>query len=187
MTSKVTRRRPETGIDDPGPGHVPGQDARPQRPDPEVPERARRRTFTAKYKLEILAAYDAAADGEKGALLRREGLYSSHVVEWRRAREAGALAALAVPRGRVWNRAGLRRRPPDHRCGPGPQSDTSCRGTDRAVRVDLFQRGHRLVRAARTRPPGRDRSPGSGPLVHHEDRTVLRRHGRQAPARHHRR
>ena len=103
MTSKVTRLMPETGIDDPGSGHAPGQeDALPQRPDPEVPERARRRTFTAKYKLEILAAYDAAADGdgEKGALLRREGLYSSHIVEWRRARDAGALAALAAPRGR---------------------------------------------------------------------------------------
>ena len=74
--------------------------AGPERPDPEVPERARRRTFTAKYKLEILAAYDAAADGEKGALLRREGLYSSHIVAWRRARDAGALAALAAPRGR---------------------------------------------------------------------------------------
>ena len=100
MTSKVTRLMPETGIDDPGPGHVPGQDARPARPDPEVPERARRRSFTATYKLEILAAYDAAADGEKGALLRREGLYSSHIVEWRRARDAGGLAALAAPRGR---------------------------------------------------------------------------------------
>ena len=47
---------PESGMDDPGSGHMPGQDARPLRPDPEVPERARRRTFTAKYKLEILAA-----------------------------------------------------------------------------------------------------------------------------------
>ena len=100
MTSKVTRLMPESGMDDPGPGHMPGQDARAQRPDPEVPERARRRTFTAQYKLQILAAYDAAADGEKGALLRREGLYSSHIVEWRRARDAGALAALAAPRGR---------------------------------------------------------------------------------------
>lgn len=69
------------------------------RPDPEVPERARRRTFTAKYKLEMLAAYDAA-DGDKGALLRRESLYSSHIVAWRRARDAGALAGPAVPRGR---------------------------------------------------------------------------------------
>ena len=67
MTSKVTRLMPETGMDDPGPGHLSGQDARAARPDPEVPERARRRTFTAKYKLEILAAYDAAADGEESA------------------------------------------------------------------------------------------------------------------------
>ena len=50
-------------------------------PDPEVPERTRRRLFTAKYKLEILASYDAAEPGEKGAILRREGLYSSHIVE----------------------------------------------------------------------------------------------------------
>ena len=70
------------------------------RPDPEVSERARRRTFTAPYKLKVLAEYDAAPDGQKGALLRREGLYSSLIVEWRRARDAGALAALAVPRGR---------------------------------------------------------------------------------------
>jgi transposase-like protein len=75
-------------------------DGRAADPDPEVPERARRRTFTAKYKLEILAAYDAAEPGGKGAILRREGLYSSHIVEWRRARDAGALAALAAPRGR---------------------------------------------------------------------------------------
>ncbi|SRR5712691_2874046 len=75
-------------------------DGKPADPDPEVPERARRRTFTAKYKLEVLAAYDAAEPGEKGAILRREGLYSSHIVEWRRARDAGALAALAAPRGR---------------------------------------------------------------------------------------
>ena len=71
-----------------------------ERPDPEVPERARRRTFTAKYKLEVLAAYEAAEPGEKGAILRREGLYSSHIVEWRRARDAGALAGLGRSRGR---------------------------------------------------------------------------------------
>ena len=79
-------------------GGVTGE--RPERPDPEVPERARRRTFTAQYKLEVLAAYDAAGPGEKGAILRREGMYSSHIVDWRRARDAGALAGLARPRGR---------------------------------------------------------------------------------------
>ena len=81
MTSKVSALVRGTGIEDPGP--VPGEDDRSRRSDPEVPERARRRTFTATYKLEILAAYDAAPDGEKGALLRREGLYSSHIVAWR--------------------------------------------------------------------------------------------------------
>ena len=75
-------------------------DREPGRPDPEVPERARRRTFTAAYKQEILAAYDAAPAGEKGAVLRREGLYSSLITEWRRARDAGALAGLKQPRGR---------------------------------------------------------------------------------------
>lgn len=96
MTNEVTTLLRSTGIEDSG--RV--SDAGTPRPDPEVPERARRRTFTAKYKLEILAAYDAAADGEKGAILRREGLYSSHVTEWRRARDTGALAGLAAPRGR---------------------------------------------------------------------------------------
>jgi transposase-like protein len=70
------------------------------RPDPEVPERARRRTFTAQYKLDVLAEYEAADPGGKGAILRREGLYSSHIVEWRRLREAGAPAGLGRPRGR---------------------------------------------------------------------------------------
>jgi transposase len=58
-------------------------------------DRPRRRAFTAQYKLAILAEYDACEPGAKGALLRREGLYSSHLVEWRRARDAGALAGLA--------------------------------------------------------------------------------------------
>src|SRR5215213_7787250 len=57
-------------------------------------ERPKRRTFSAEYKAAIVAEYDAAADGEKGAILRREGLYSSHVIEWRRARDAGALDGL---------------------------------------------------------------------------------------------
>ena len=79
-------------------GRVSGE--RRERPDPEVPERARRRTFTAAYEQEILAAYEAAPSGEKGAMLRREGLYSSLISEWRRARDAGALAGLKQPRGR---------------------------------------------------------------------------------------
>jgi transposase-like protein len=57
-------------------------------------DRPKRRTFTAEYKAQILAEYDAADRGERGAILRRERLYSSHIVEWRKAAEAGATAAL---------------------------------------------------------------------------------------------
>ena len=55
-----------------------------------------RRRFSAAYKLAILEEYERCSEsGERGALLRREGLYSSHIVEWRRAKEVGALAGLA--------------------------------------------------------------------------------------------
>jgi transposase-like protein len=64
--------------------------------DPEVAERAARRRFTAEYKLQVLRHAEACASpGEVGALLRREGLYSSHLTTWRRQREQGSLAALS--------------------------------------------------------------------------------------------
>jgi transposase len=70
-------------------------------PDPELVDRPKRRRFSAEYKLAIVREADACTQpGEIGALLRREGLYSSHLVEWRRARDAGALEALERPRGR---------------------------------------------------------------------------------------
>src|SRR4051812_49987277 len=53
--------------------------------------RPSRRSFSAEYKLAIVAEYENAPNGEKGAVLRREGLYSSHVIEWTRARDAGPL------------------------------------------------------------------------------------------------
>lgn len=60
----------------------------------EVTAKARRRRFTAEYKRKILAEVDVCSKpGEIGALLRREGLYSSSLGEWKRARERGALAA----------------------------------------------------------------------------------------------
>ncbi len=69
--------------------------------DPELVERPVRRRFSAEYKLRVLREADACSKpGEIGALLRREGLYSSLLTEWRRAREAGALEALKRPRGR---------------------------------------------------------------------------------------
>lgn len=62
----------------------------------EVTAKAKRRRFTAQEKLRILKEADECKKlGEQGALLRREGLYSSHLVEWRRARERGDLEALA--------------------------------------------------------------------------------------------
>ena len=69
--------------------------------DPELVERPRRRTFTAAYKLEVLRDADACTKpGEIGALLRREGLYTSHLSAWRKQRDEGALKALSKPRGR---------------------------------------------------------------------------------------
>ena len=72
----------------------------PPRPDPEVVATAKRRTFTADYKQRILAEADAASaqPGAIGALLRREGLYSSHLVTWRRERQAGILKGLSPQR-----------------------------------------------------------------------------------------
>ena len=68
-------------------------------PDPEVVPRASRRRFSAAYKLRIVEETDACTEpGEIGALLRREGLYSSHLGKWRRARDQGALDALTPKR-----------------------------------------------------------------------------------------
>ncbi len=71
------------------------------RPDPEVRAVAKRRRFSAAYKLAVLAEVDRTGEpGAIGALLRREGLYSSQLTQWRREREAGALEALSRRRGR---------------------------------------------------------------------------------------
>ena len=69
---------------------------RPPVPDSEVVARARRRSFTAEYKRSIIDQAEAAQDaGAVGLLLRREGLYSSHLTTWRRQRKQGAIDALA--------------------------------------------------------------------------------------------
>ena len=68
-------------------------------PDPAVPEKAARRRFTAKYKLRILGEADRSTEsGQLGAMLRREGLYSSHLTAWRKQRDAGTLAGLEPKR-----------------------------------------------------------------------------------------
>lgn len=74
---------------------------REEGPDPELVERPKRRRFTAKYKLRILREADSCTQpGEIGAMLRREGLYTSHLSAWRKQRDKGALAALGRRRGR---------------------------------------------------------------------------------------
>ena len=71
-----------------------------QRIAAEIPEKAQRRRFNAQYKAAILAEADRCGKaGELGALLRREGLYSSHLSNWRRQRREGALRGLAQKRG----------------------------------------------------------------------------------------
>jgi transposase len=70
--------------------------------EPDPAARPRRRSFTAEYKERVLAEYDALPTGstERGALLRREGLYTSHLAEWRKARAVGARDGLA-PRAKA--------------------------------------------------------------------------------------
>ena len=74
--------------------HVPtpaDDQRRPSTPAADPAPRPSRRVFTPDYKLAIVTEYENAPNGEKGAILRREGLYSSHVIEWTRARDAGTL------------------------------------------------------------------------------------------------
>src|SRR5260370_42099712 len=111
---------------------VAGRHAEPvTEPEPEVPERATRRTYTAQYKLRILAEYERRARDERGALLRREGLYSSLISEGRKQRDEGALQAFAPSPGRPASGSReqepprLRRANPPLRADPGkgPRED----------------------------------------------------------------
>ena len=71
-----------------------------QVPDPEVPAKARSRRYSASYKARVLAEYESLDRAGKGALLRREGLYTSLISAWRAQRDQAAMAALAKPAGR---------------------------------------------------------------------------------------
>lgn len=84
--------------------HVSRPPDRPVRPSTPAEQtdpapRPSRRVFSPEYKLAIVTEYENAPNGEKGAILRREGLYSSHVVEWARARDAGVLTGGATDSG----------------------------------------------------------------------------------------
>jgi hypothetical protein len=114
-------------------------------------ERPKRRAFTAEYKARTVAEYDAAPNGEKGALLRREGLYSSHIIEWRRAlrpatclldREAGGQDPGEGGRGR--GRAGEAapgEHPAAHGAGQDPRSPGDHGKSARALVESLRERG----------------------------------------------
>ncbi len=68
-------------------------------PNPETLEKPKRRQHTAEFKLKILGLTDTVTPSERAAVLRRHGLYGSHLTVWRRARESGTLGALAKKRG----------------------------------------------------------------------------------------
>ena len=69
-------------------------------PDPEVPAKAKTRTYTAGYKARILTEYESLDKAGKGALLRREGLYTSLIAAWKHQRDQGVKEALGKPAGR---------------------------------------------------------------------------------------
>ena len=109
-TNQTTNSVDATTASEPRPSRSEGERSEPQRvlglgslarplavgvPDPEVEAKAKRRRFSAQYKLKILAQLDKCTNSnEVGALLRREGLYSSHLTLWRRQREKGMLSGL---------------------------------------------------------------------------------------------
>jgi transposase len=95
MNGSARTATPVTGILDSVSDVIEGRREAP-RPNPEVLARAKRRTYTGEYKQQVLAEADAArGSGEIGAVLRRHGLYSSHLTKWRQERKAGILEGLA--------------------------------------------------------------------------------------------
>jgi transposase-like protein len=100
-------------------------------PEPEVPGRATRRIYSARYKARIVAEYDRLDAAGRGALLRREGLYTSHISKWRRQRDRGALQALATAPGR----------PP---ADPREQELARLRRENARLQADLSQ-AHRVI------------------------------------------
>lgn len=88
------------GTGQPGPEESTSQDQVSAEPGPRS-NRSARRTFTAEFKRAIVEEYDGAPNGSKGAVLRRERLYDSHIQEWRSAFEAGALEKPVARRGGV--------------------------------------------------------------------------------------
>lgn len=115
----------------------------------EVPEKAKRRTYTAEYKLQIVKEADACKEpGEVGALLRREGLYSSHLTTWRQARDRGELASGAKAKKR-----GPKATPPDPRDKRIAELERQlAKQTTRAERAEAIAEIQKKVAALLGRP-----------------------------------
>ncbi len=105
-----------------------------------------RRSFSPVYKLAIVAEYENAPNGEKGAILRREGLYSSHVIEWTRARDAGRWKGWLIPGGRRNDRSGRGGR--RVRTAPGSERETRSRVEEDPDRVGHHGKSTRALGAA---------------------------------------
>ena len=126
-------------------------------------DRPRRRVFSPEYKHAVLEEYERLTEpGAKGALLRREGLYSSHLIEWRRARDAGALAGMAArpsrrsgktPEQRENERLAAENAWLGGRAGPDQGRAGGCGKSTRALGTALRERGPR--RPGRLGQPGR--------------------------------
>jgi transposase-like protein len=114
---------------------------------PTLPGKPVRRIFTAEYKLAMIDAYEACTGtGEKGALLRREGLYSSHLVEWRKARDAGALVGLASqPRKRHRRATTVAPAAPTPAATPAGDAAALAKANRRIARLEADLASARLV------------------------------------------
>jgi len=133
-------------------------------PDPQAPERARRWTYTGKYKRDVLAEFEACDRAGRGALLRREGLYTSLISAWRDQRDKGALEALDRASGspvrlgaRTGRRAGTDRRVRRRRHPPSRPASDCARVPRQSPRNHLRVAGARPVESAG--------SPASTPLI----------------------
>jgi transposase len=122
--------------------------------DVQVAAKPRRRTYTAEYKRRILKEADACtAPGAIGALLRREGLYSSLLVEWRRARGRGELAALTA------KKRGRKPTPVDPRDRKITELERQlAQMTGRAERAEALVEAQKNLAALLGRPEGRAQS-----------------------------
>jgi transposase len=140
-------------------------------------DQPRRRVFTPEYKLAMVAEYDRAlASGERGGLLRREGLYHSHIIEWRRARDAGTLVARPAAerpearQGKENEQATPRRRRPGASAGAQAEVERLRRQNQKLARdlartqaaLDIMGKAHALLELlSESAEPTREQGPST--------------------------